>query len=123
MIGNDIRCRYPYSYSSIGEQLDKAFTVIQLKEPHEAGEIIDDYWLIANENILLDGIEKYKFEIGYYVKGIDIRYFEIFETDINYDNREDLRKFGTKIRRFNNQNVITNLYSYIGSDYPKELIF
>lgn len=121
MIGNDIKCRYPYSYNSIGKQLDKAFKTIQLKERHEAGEIIDNYYLISNEGIYTNTnyTEKYKFKSGYYVKGIDIRYFDIFETDINYDNRQDLRKIGLKTRRFNNQNVKTNLYSYIGSDYPK----
>ena len=119
MIGNGIQCKYPYSYDSFGKQLDKALKIIQLTEPHEAGEIINDYYLIANENVLLNGIEKYKFEVGYYVKIIDIRYFDIFETDINYDNKEYLRKIGTKTRKYNNQIVITNLYKYIGTDYPE----
>lgn len=120
MIGSIVQCKYPYSFDgSLGKSLDKAFIVIQLKEHHEAGEIIDNYYLIANENIWINGVEKYDFEIGYYVKGIDIRYFDTFETDINYNNRNDLRWLGKQIRTFNNQIVTVNLYQYIGIDYPE----
>jgi len=119
MLGLWIKSKYPYSFENIGKPLDKAFNIIQLTESHEAGEIINDYYLIANENIIVDGIMKYKFEEGYYVKLIDIRYFDLFETDFNYDNRDDLTKYGVKMKTYENQIVKTNVYGYCGIDYPE----
>lgn len=121
MIGYDIQCKYPYSYDNLGKPLYNAYDNIQLKEDHEAGEIINNYWLICNEqvceNINERGVSKFK--ANYYVKGIDIRYFDIFATDINYDNREDLRKLGTKSIASGKYIGTVNLYKYIGTDYPE----
>lgn len=126
MIGYEVQCKYPYSYNSLGKQLDKAYKTIQLIEPHEAGEILDNYWMICNESWYEEGIEEKikeiigKFEAEYYVKGVDIRYFDIFATDINYDHRKDLRKLGTKVVKKGNKYIGTvNLYRYIGTDYPE----
>jgi hypothetical protein len=119
MIGDCLRSKYPYSFDSIGKPLDKAFNVIQLTEPHEAGEILNNYYLIANEGVLLDGIMEYKFKEGYFVKLIDIRYFDLFETDFNYDDRDDLKKYGVKMKTYENQIVKTNVYGYCGIDYPE----
>lgn len=118
MLSCCIASKYPYRFDSIGEPLDEAIKVIQLTKPHEAGEIIDNYYLIANENIFLDGIEEYKFKVGYYVKLIDIRYFDLFGTDFNYDDRKDFKKIGIKAEIFNNEIVKMNIYKYIGIDYP-----
>lgn len=124
MIGHIIKCKYPYSFNSIGRQLDEAYKTIQLTESHEAGEILDDYWMICNESTWdKNGNENDtgRFNAKYYIKGIDIRYFDIFATDINYDYREDLRKLGTEIVTSENKYIgIVNLYGYIGTDYPKE---
>lgn len=91
MIGYDIECKYLYSYDDTS--LEKAYDCIQLTEFHEAGEIINDYWLITN--CYFDKFEG-KYDIGYYVRIIDIRYLEIFATDINYDDRKDLIKINIK---------------------------
>jgi len=124
MIGHDIQCKYPYSYDSLGRQLDKAYKTIQLTEPHEAGEILGDYWMICNEHLYYKDVNEKntgKFKTGYYVKVIDIRYFDVFATDINYDSRDDLKKLGTKAIASGNQYIGTvNLYKYIGTDYPEE---
>ena len=122
MIGYEIQCKYPYGYDNLGRQLDKAYKTIQLTESHEAGEILDDYWMICNEYWYEDGNEKEtgKFKVGYYVKVIDIRYFDVFAADINYDSREDLKKIGTEMIAEGNRYVGTvNLYKYIGMDYPE----
>ena len=124
MIGYDIQCKYPYGYDSLGKRLDKAYKTIQITEPHEAGEILEDYWMICNENCWYkDDNENNtgKFKTNYYVKGIDIRYFDIFATDINYDSREDLKRLGTRMIASGNQYIGTvNLYKYIGTNYPEE---
>ena len=105
MWGYDVKCKDEYFYGCIA--LDKAYDVIQLTEPHEAGEIINDYWLIEN-----DEIESFrKFKKDDFVRVIDIRYFDLFETDINYDNRKDLLKYGTSFRQFSNHKAI-NVYNY-----------
>ena len=123
MIGYEIQCKYPYSYDGLGRRLDNAYKTIQLAEPHEAGEIIDDYWMICNENCgYKDENENNtgKFEVNYYVKVIDIRYFDVFATDINYDSRDDLKRLGTRMIANGIQYVGTvNLYRYIGTDYPE----
>jgi len=122
MIGYDIQSKYPYSYDNLGKQLGKAYKTIQLTESHEAGEILDDYWLICNESWYKDGYENNtgKFKTNYYVKGIDIRYYDVFATDIDYDSREDLKKLGTKLTTRGNQYIgKVNLYKYIGTDYPE----
>jgi len=122
MIGYDIQSKYPYSYDNLGKQLDKAYKTIQLTESHEAGEILEDYWLVCNESWYKDGDKNNtgKFKTNYYVKGIDIRYFDVFATDINYDSREDLKRLGTRMIANGNQYIGTvNLYKYVGTDYPE----
>ena len=108
MWGYDLMCKDGYSYGSLS--LDQAYDCIQLNEDHEAGEIINKYWLIKN-----DTIQPYqKLKKGDYAQVIDIRFFEIFETDINYDNRNDLKKYGTSTRLFNNHvPIIINNYGYV----------
>lgn len=97
MIGCVIKCKIPNRLN--------AYNCIQLLEASEAGMIINSYWLIINTN-LFDHKAKYK--VGEYVRVIDIRCFDIFGTDINYDSRNDLIKIGNRI--VNNTNV--NIYSY-----------
>jgi hypothetical protein len=89
MIGNVTKFKYPIE----SEIVQKAYDVIQLTEPHEAGEIIDDCWLIINSEF---NEFKGKYETGYYVKVVNIKFCDIIETDINYDNRSDLRKINIK---------------------------
>ena len=122
MIGYEIQCKYPYSYDNLGKQLDKAYKAIQLTEPHETEEILDNYWMICNEVWDEERNEENfgKFKAKYYVKVMDIRYFDVFATDINYDSREDLKKLGTKLTTHGNQYIGTvNLYKYIGAYYPE----
>jgi hypothetical protein len=71
-----------------------AYNVIQLKEPHEAGEIINNHWLICNNGLVND---TGKYEKGYYVKVANLNLVDIFATDINYDDRKDLEKYNTEI--------------------------
>jgi len=123
MIGYEIQCKYPYSYDNLGKQLDRAYKTIQLTEPHEAGEILDDYWMICCNEVWYEERNEEnigKFKAKYYVKVMDIRYFDIFATDINYNSRDDLKKLGTKLINRGNQYIGTvNLYKYIGTNYPE----
>jgi len=122
MIGYEIQCKYPYSYDNLGKQLDKAYKAIQLTEPHETEEILDNYWMICNEVWDEERNEENfgKFKAKYYVKVMDIRYFDVFATDINYDSREDLKKLDIKLIARGNQYIgKVNLYKYIGAYYPE----
>lgn len=91
MIGQVVKFKCPIEDS---EKLEKAYDVIQLAEPHEAGEIINNCWLIINSDF---NEFKGKYEAGYYVRVINLKYCDIIETDINYDNKSDLRKINTKL--------------------------
>lgn len=75
------------------ETMQKAYYVIKLTEAHEAGEIINDCWLIINSDF---SEFKGKYEAGYYVRVVNLKFCDIIETDINYDNRNNLRKINTK---------------------------
>lgn len=89
MIGNVISFKHQIE----SKILQEAYDVIQLTESHEAGEIINDCWLILNSDF---NDFKGKYEAEYYVKVIDLKYCNIIETDINYDNKSNLRKINTK---------------------------
>ena len=83
------------------EIFQSIFEAIQLQEPHEAGEIINDYWLILNSEF---GDFKGKYEAGYYVKIVNLKFCDIIETDIDH-NRSDLRKINTRLK---------NIYPMVG---------
>lgn len=110
MIGYGVRCKLGHGYYEEQE----AVNCIQLKETHEIGEIINDFWLICNDG-RLNAI--FKCKKGDYVKIIDIRYFDVFGTDMNYDDRKDLRKLKTEQKRYINNGIdshsIANIYGYI----------
>jgi hypothetical protein len=109
MIGNWIK--YSSEHSLNGDMHPDSIEVIKLTEPHEIGEIINDYWLILSGAKKTDnGI----YETGTYVRIIDIRYLDIFETDLNYDYRNDLRKYAIEKIVFNNHIVTANRYKFIG---------
>ena len=98
MIGQVVKFKYSVENT---EMLKRAYDVVQLSEPHEAGEIINDYWLILNSEF---GDFKGKYEAGYYVKIIDLNFCDIIETDIDH-NRSDLRKINTGFK---------NIYPVVG---------
>ena len=100
MIGYDIACKYGLSYND--NSLIDAYEIVGLLESYEAGEIINDFWLIVHDDIFgFRGV----FDKGMFVKIIDLRYFSIFGTDKNYDNREDLEKLGTEKFTFTENNI------------------
>jgi hypothetical protein len=88
MIGQVVKFKYSVENT---EMLKRAYDVIQLSEPHEAGEIINDHWLIVNSEF---SEFKGKYEAGYYVKIVNLKFCDIIETDIDH-NRSDLRKINT----------------------------
>lgn len=89
MIGKAIKFKIPLESKSLID----AYDIVQLTEPHEAGEIINNDWLIINSDY-----EEFmgKYKAGYYVRVVNLRFCDIIETDINYDNRDDLRKINIK---------------------------
>jgi hypothetical protein len=93
MIGYDIKCKYQFSYDD--SSLDMATDVMQLDRDTEVGEIINNYWLIVNSHYPF-GNPVYEYPKGQYVKVKDIRRFDVFVTDFNYDGREDLIKLRTQ---------------------------
>jgi hypothetical protein len=93
MIGYDIKWKYPYG----SFETNNGYDCIQLTESHEAGELINEHWLIVNCDF--EGF-KGVYESGLYVKIIDIRFLDIFATDINYDNRKDLKKVNTERKQY-----------------------
>ena len=52
MIGYHIKCKDIFSYRN--NSLLNAFDAIQLKESHDAGEIINNHWLICNNEVMSD---------------------------------------------------------------------
>jgi hypothetical protein len=111
MIGYDVKCKFPYDDI---EKLEKAYDCIQLTEPHEAGEIINNNWLIVN--CYFDEF-KGSYKTGDYVKIIDIRYFDIIASDKNFDDRKDLIKLGVEKKRYtlkgNLHEIYVNIYKNI----------
>jgi hypothetical protein len=112
MIGQVTKFKFSIEDSKM---LQKAYDVIQLTEPHEAGEIINDNWMILNDNVIIVDSDceenKGKYSAGYYVKIVDLRFCDIIETDINYDNRNDLRKINTKTIFVSNEVKTVNVYA------------
>lgn len=87
-----------------------AISVKQLSEPHEAGEILDNYWLIVNCDY--DSLEG-KYQTGDFVKVIDIRFIDIFVTDVELDNKF-IQKINTDkaIRFIDEQQYVFNINIY-----------
>lgn len=88
MVGCIISTKYPIEDKFVQEKLCDA---VQLKEPHEAGEIINNHWLICNNGIEPD---EGKYSKGYYVRAVNLNLIDLFATDIDYDNRKDIKKYG-----------------------------
>jgi hypothetical protein len=111
MVGYEVKCKFPYDYTKI---LESVVNCIQLTEPHEAGEIINDHWLIVN--CYFDEF-KGKYEAGEYVKVVDIRYFDIIASDMNLENIKGLKKINTEKKRYatnsNSYEFDVNIYQNI----------
>ena len=112
MIGQVIKFKFSIEDS---EMLQKAYDLIQLTEPHEAGEIINNNWMILNDNVIIIDSDceenKGKYNAGYWVKIVDLKFCDIVETDINYDNKVDLKKINTKTIFINNEVKTVNVYA------------
>jgi len=104
MIGEILKFKIPPESKSFMD----AYDVIQLTEPHEAGEIINDYWLIENESFVNEF--KAKFDTGYYVRIVNLNLVDLFITDINYDDKNDLMKYGRKIKYIDNNIYDVNIH-------------
>jgi hypothetical protein len=90
MFGHFVKAKMPICC----ESFENAYQAFWLEEDSEPGKIINEYYLI------LDDADTFYFKKGRYVNTIDIRYLDIFETDINYDDRSDLTKINTVHQRF-----------------------
>lgn len=111
MIGYDIKCKDEYDYYNSTYFVDNAFKGIRIEKPCEVEEIINDYLLICNDRFNL----KFKYDKGNHVKVIDIRYFDLFATDMNYDDRKDLEKINIGKVHYDKKDINVNIYRYIDS--------
>ena len=111
MVAYGIKCRHPYNYDD--NSLENAIDVIQIDEAHEVGEIINDYWLIVNCETPWSNAPIFKYEKGEYVKAIDIRCFDVFATDKNYNDRKDLTLYGAESKLYFGNQVVVNVYGLI----------
>lgn len=108
MIGEVIKFKFPYE----SEILQDAYDCIQLQEPHEAGEIINDEWFIVNCSFGgFQGI----YSTNEYVKVVNLRYIDVFKTDIDYSTRNDLIKINTNIEYYTENNIQNTISVYVYS--------
>jgi hypothetical protein len=102
---------------SNGNIKEEFIDVIQINEPHECGEILNDYFLILNSDIFFDNnfsLEKSrKYKAGDYVKVVYIKALDQFISDIDYSSRNDLRLLQTSM----GYNGLKNrLYTFVGEN-------
>jgi hypothetical protein len=107
MFGEIIKYRYPYSQFD-----DDMYEIVQLQEPHEVGDIINEYWLILESGCPFGQRYDYKCEIGQHVLTVDIRRIDIFSTDRDYDKRTDLLLINTQQRFYGREPLRMRLYHY-----------
>lgn len=110
MIGRVLKYKYPYTSILTYNSLQ----IFKLKEDHDAGEIIYGNYLILNNDAPWSDEFIYKYKKDEYVKIIHIGACDVFETDINYSDRDDLILYGYISIIIDNQCIKIYKYAYVG---------
>jgi hypothetical protein len=83
MYGKEIKAKFPYVFYGCGNSMEDCYDVIQIFEPHEAGEIINHNQLICNVGSIGDLVDKGKYKTGDWVKIVDISSLDVFDSDMD----------------------------------------
>jgi len=107
MVAIDVKAGYSYNYE-MRFFIENAFKCMQLSEDCEAGDIIEDRYMVQDENSPLGF--RGQFKKGHFVTALDLKFFAIVETDIEHD-KPYLKKIKQSYTQIGGTKINTNVYS------------